>query len=146
MFGNKKENGSTKGRGSDSAPSAGGVNTIDAHTQIKGDITAKGNIRIDGTLVGDLDCGGMLVIGPKGSIEGNVSCVNASIEGKFEGNLLVKEELKLESNASVTGDVKAQKMAVINGAEVNGTCTVPYTGSSNGSATSKKKDKALANA
>lgn len=145
MFGNNKNGSKSDGGRANGNSGPGGVNTIDAHTQIEGNITAKGNIRIDGSLVGNLDCGALLVIGPKGSITGDVTCQNAIIEGSFEGNIVIKEELKLEANSSVTGDVKAQKMAVLGGAGVTGTCTVPYTGSTNGAATTKK-EKSLASA
>ncbi|WP_082921948.1 polymer-forming cytoskeletal protein [Lewinella sp. 4G2] len=134
MAWNSKDNKSKTNDNRSSGSMGGGVNSIDVDTEMEGNIKAKGNIRIDGTLVGNLDCGALLVIGPKGSIKGDVNCQKAIIEGNFEGNLHVKEDLTLESNATVTGDVKAQKMAVLGGAQVKGTCTVPFTGSSNGKA------------
>lgn len=128
MFGNNntKDDKSTTSRGN--TPSGGGVNTIDVNTQIDGNLTAGGDIRIDGTLVGNLICQAKLIIGPKGYIEGDVECEKATIEGKFKGNLLVKQELTLQATANVMGDVKAGKMAVLGGSQIKGTCTVPYTG------------------
>jgi cytoskeletal protein CcmA (bactofilin family) len=110
-----------------SRPSGGGgVNTIDAHTSIQGDLKAGGDIRIDGSLTGNLICEGKLIIGPQGTVDGDVTCVNAAIEGNFIGNLTVKEMLTLQATANVKGDVKATKMAVLGGCQMNGTCTVPY--------------------
>ena len=146
MFKNSKSGKDSGGGRSNGAAGPGGVNTVDTDTHIEGNIKAGGNIRIDGSLVGNLDCGGTLVIGPKGSITGDVSCTKAIIEGSFEGNIVIKEDLTLETNAQVTGDVKAQRMAVMGGATVSGTCTVPYTGSSNGAAVTPDKKKALATA
>ncbi|MBC6993998.1 polymer-forming cytoskeletal protein [Neolewinella lacunae] len=131
MFGNNngKDSKSTESTSSsNSGGSGGGVNTIDVNTKIKGNITAGGNIRIDGTLVGNLKCEALLVIGPKGYIEGDVECVKAIIEGKFQGNLVVKDDLTLQATSQVSGDVKATKMAVLGGAQINGTCTVPFSG------------------
>ena len=134
----------SKANGNNNATAAGGgVNTIDEHTHIEGNIKATGNIRIDGTLIGNLDCGALLVIGPKGSIKGDVTCAKAIVEGKFEGNLVVKEDLTLEANSKVTGDVKAQSMAVLGGAGVKGTCTVPYTGSANGKSVNPLKKESV---
>lgn len=130
MFGssNNKE---TKSKAASSTPrpsagGGGGVNTIDAHTSIQGDLKAGGDIRIDGALTGNLICEGKLIIGPQGKVDGDVTCVNAAIEGSFVGNLVVKEMLTLQATAKVKGDVKATKMAVLGGCQMNGTCTVPY--------------------
>lgn len=128
MFGNNttKEEKTTASR--NGTASSGGVNTIDVNTRIEGNLTAGGDIRIDGTLIGNLDCKAKLIIGPKGYIEGDVECAKATIEGKFKGNLLVRQELTLQATADVTGDVKAGKMAVLGGSQIKGTCTVPYSG------------------
>lgn len=142
MFGsnNNKE---TKPKTTTSTPrpsggGGGGVNTIDAHTAIQGDLKAGGDIRIDGTLTGNLICEGKLIIGPQGTVDGDVVCVNAAIEGNFIGNLIVKEMLTLQATANVKGDVKATKMAVLGGCQMNGTCTVPYN--KNGQNNQKQKN------
>ncbi|NJC25919.1 bactofilin family protein [Neolewinella antarctica] len=122
-----------------------GVNVIDAGTRVEGTIKADGNLRIDGTLIGDLNCSGMLIIGPEGAIRGDVTCQNAIIEGNFEGNLLVREVLTLESNSQLNGDIRAQKMAVLGGAQIAGACTVPYLGPPNDNDTAPPP-KQLANA
>ena len=128
MFGNNKDAKSPNGTPS-AAPSGGGVNTIDAQTSITGDLKAGGDIRIDGKLTGNLECQAKLIIGPKGSIEGDVVCLNATIEGSFKGNLVVREMLTLQATAKVDGDIKAKKMAALAGYNFTGTCTVPYSGS-----------------
>lgn len=143
MFGNNNNKDAKAANGSSpSTPSGGGgVNTIDTQTSITGDLKAGGDIRIDGTLTGNLICEAKLIIGPKGRIEGDVTCLNATIEGTFKGNLVVKEMLTLQATADVTGDVKAKKMAVLGGCQISGTCTVPYTGTGNSS--SQKTDNPL---
>lgn len=124
MFGNNKDN---NGSPSSSSSGGGGVNTIDSQTYIKGDLKAGGDIRIDGSLTGNLVCEAKLIIGPKGHIEGDVTCKNATIEGTFKGNLIVKESLTIQASAKVEGDVKAAKMAVLSGGQVSATCSVPYS-------------------
>ena len=41
------------------------INIINEGTLIKGDITANGDIRIDGELIGNIESKGRIVIGPK---------------------------------------------------------------------------------
>ncbi len=123
MFGNGKETPkNTPGRATP-APS-GGVNTIDEHTSIKGNIQAGGDIRIDGKLDGDLVCKAKLIIGERGSITGDVDCQNAMIEGSFSGTIIVRDLLTLKDTARVKGNVRASKMAVGSGCLIDGQCTV----------------------
>ena len=134
MFGNnskdsKKKNGSNgrspaNNRPGGNGPASGGVNTIDENTTIKGDLEAGGDIRTDGKLIGNLVCQAKLIIGPRGHIDGDVECLNAVVEGSFEGNLLVRDMLNLRETAKLTGDIRAKKMAVAAGCTINGTCTV----------------------
>lgn len=128
MFGNNSKD--TKSESTRTTSASGGVNTIDINTKIEGNLTAGGDIRIDGTLIGNLICKAKLIIGPKGYVEGDVTCARATVEGKFKGNMVVEESLELQASADVTGDVKAGKMAVLGGAAIKGTCTVPYAGGS----------------
>lgn len=129
MFGNNSKDSKASNGTPQSAPSGGGgVNTIDAQTSITGDLKAGGDIRIDGSLKGNLICEAKLIIGPKGRIEGDVTCLNATIEGYFKGNLVVNDMLTLQATAEVHGDVKAKKMAVLSGCQISGTCSVPYSG------------------
>lgn len=124
MFGNGKE-APKKSTGPIGGPTtSAGVNTIDEHTSIKGNIQAGGDIRIDGKLDGDLICKAKLIIGERGSITGDVDCQNAMIEGTFEGTIIVRDLLTLKDTARVKGNVRASKMAVGSGCLIDGQCTV----------------------
>lgn len=128
MFGNSKDGKNSNGAPAGASAPGGGVNTIDAQTSIKGDLKAGGDIRIDGSLEGNLICEAKLIIGPKGRIVGDVTCKNATIEGYFKGNLTVRDLLTIQATAKVEGDVKAAKMGVLTGGQITATCSVPYSG------------------
>lgn len=119
---------------SSSGSSAGGVNTIDEHTTITGDLEAGGDIRIDGKLIGDLVCHAKLIIGSGGFVDGEVTCEQAMIEGKFCGSILVRDLLTLKDSANVSGTIRAKKLAVGSGCIIDGQCTV--TGNSDPAAAS----------
>ncbi len=148
MFGNGKETPKKSPGAMPSAPS-GGVNTIDEHTSIKGNIQAGGDIRIDGKLDGDLVCKAKLIIGERGSITGDVDCQNAMIEGTFSGTIIVRDLLTLKDTARVKGNVRASKMAVGSGCLIDGQCTVTgdkdpaagYTKSSNNGSSNGMKEQ-----
>ncbi len=59
-------------------------NTIVTGTTIKGDVTASGDFRIDGTLIGSIKCKGKIVIGETGTIEGEIECQNADFSGSIK--------------------------------------------------------------
>lgn len=102
----------------------GQPNRIEKNTKIKGDITSEADFRIDGKLEGNVKTSGKVVIGKDGYINGKVECVNADIEGKFNGELMVKDLLSLKSSATIEGTVQVSKLAVEPGATFNAACTM----------------------
>jgi len=97
-------------------------NVIAKNTVIIGDIKSDGDFRIDGTLEGTLTTKGR--VGVDGFIKGNVETVNADIEGKISGQLLVAETLTIKSTAIISGDVVIGKLSVEPGATFNATCAM----------------------
>ena len=98
------------------------INIITDGTLIKGDITASGDFRLDGTLEGNIQLNGKLVIGDSGIVNGNVLCQNANIIGTVNGNLSVKELLSLHASARVRGDILINKLSIEPGAVFSGKC------------------------
>jgi cytoskeletal protein CcmA (bactofilin family) len=121
MFGNKNDKQATSGN----APASTNVsNSIVEGTSINGNIVAPNDIRIDGVLVGKLDCKGRVIIGPQGKIEGDINCINAIIEGTFSGNINVKELLTVKETGVISGDIVTDKLMVQTGAIFNVTCSM----------------------
>ena len=98
------------------------INIITNGTVIKGDITATGDFRLDGTLEGNIQLNGKLVVGDTGVVNGNVLCMNANSIGTVNGNLSVKELLSLHSTARVKGDILINKLSIEPGAVFTGKC------------------------
>lgn len=106
----------------------GQPNRIEKNTRIKGDIISEADFRIDGKLDGNVKTSGKVVIGKDGYIHGKVECVNADIEGSFNGELLVSDLLSLKSSAVIEGTVNVNKLAVEPGATFNAACTMKGKG------------------
>ena len=102
----------------------GQPNRIEKNTKIKGDIVSEADFRIDGKLDGNVKTSGKVVIGKDGYIHGKVECVNADIEGNFNGELLVSDLLSLKASAVIEGTVSVTKLAVEPGATFNASCTM----------------------
>jgi len=145
MFGGKQTQGNASGKTS-TASSAGpaGLNSLVKGTRIEGSITAPSDIRIEGTLDGDLDCQAKLIIGPSGSVTGKVNCRTAMIEGKFDGTLVVTELLEVRDSARVEGDVTYGKLKIDAGAVLLGTIKMNGANSNGRAAKAAPKGQAVA--
>lgn len=99
-------------------------NIIAKNTSLVGDLTSDGDFRVDGKIEGTIKTTGRVVIGKDGTVNGNIVCVNADIEGTFSGKLDVEEVLSLKSTAIISGDVVLGKLSVEPGATFNATCTM----------------------
>ena len=146
MFGsNKKE--TTKSKSSTIMPSSTShsLNSLVAGTTIEGTVNSESDIRIDGTVKGNLNCKAKVIIGPSGFVEGEIRCQNAVIEGKMEGKLFVNQLLNIRESAHITGEVLTDKLLVQSGATFNVTCQmgkvkqVPSNGAVNKPSDQKEK-------
>ena len=103
-------------------PSGSSASLIGAGTSMKGDITSNGDLRIDGTLVGNINCSAKVVIGANGVVEGDISGQQADIMGKVSGTIKVKDLLQLKSNCVVNGNLQSAKLQIEPSANFNGQC------------------------
>lgn len=99
-------------------------NIIQNGTSIEGDISSKGDIRVDGSLKGNIKITGKLVIGENGKVEGEIKCANANVSGSLLGKIEVTELLSLQATARVNGEVLTNKLSVESGAEFSGSCSM----------------------
>ncbi len=99
-------------------------NALTAGSKIIGTIIADSDIRIDGTVEGDLQCSGKVVIGEKGSLKGTITCQNAEIMGRLDGKVQTSQTLALRSTGNIQGEVKTQTLIVEPDAVFNGTCSM----------------------
>ncbi len=102
--------------------SSNNINLIGYGTEITGDISCGGDLRIDGTLTGNIIARGKIVVGETGKIKGEVSCKNSDISGIIEGKITVQELLALKSTSKIIGDITTGKLAIEPGSKFVGYC------------------------
>lgn len=113
MFGNTKK----------ATSYVGEIETIiGKDTLMKGSISGKGAIRIDGQFEGDLNTTGNIVIGENAKITAQCNASNASIAGTVYGNIDITEKLELLASAQIFGDIKAGILSISEGAIFKGAC------------------------
>lgn len=112
----------SKSRSSADAATPNASTMIAAGTTISGDLESNGDIRIDGTLKGNLKGRSKIIIGTDGIVEGNIEGQQADIMGHVTGNVKVQELLYLHGNTEVHGDIYAGKLQIEPTAVFNGKC------------------------
>lgn len=128
-------NGKTKSDGLVEVSTGTSTSLIGAGTSMKGDITSNGDLRIDGTLVGNIHCSAKVVIGANGVVQGDINGQQADIMGKVTGTITVKDLLQLKGGSHLSGNIKAAKLQIEPTANFNGECHM--TGAVAATATSK---------
>jgi cytoskeletal protein CcmA (bactofilin family) len=109
-------------------PCGGLHNVLAAGTVLTGTIITESDFRLDGRVEGEIHCKGKIVIGPKGSVKGNILTDNAEIFGNVEGSIRARERLILKSSAVIKGDIFIQTLEIEPGAKLNGSCTMSGKG------------------
>ncbi len=132
MFGTKTKsksstssnNSSANGRSAGLATNAGSTCIIAKGTVIEGKFKSVEDLRVDGTIIGDVTCQKRFVMGTTGKIVGTVDCAESNIEGKIEGEIRVSGRLHLHETGIIEGKITAKKLVVDEGATYNGECLI----------------------
>jgi cytoskeletal protein CcmA (bactofilin family) len=88
-----------------------------------GNLKAPDFARIDGQITGDVMVDEGLILGEKGSIQGNVVTKELVVYGTIIGDLQVTS-LEIRATGKVTGEIRTQTLQVENGAVYNGSLSM----------------------
>jgi len=125
-------------KNNESEPAA--INLISNGTDITGDIKSNGDIRIDGSLTGNLNTKGKVVIGSTGKVTGEVFCKNSEVSGVVEGKISVSQLLNLKASSKIIGDIVTSKLSIEPGARFTGNCKMSDYDDNGGSGIAKAKE------
>ena len=88
---------------------------------IKGELTAQEDLVIAGRVEGTINVTGHLVTVEAGArVVGDITAAGIVVSGTVHGSLLAEEHIKAEVGADLQGDISAPRIAVADGAVVNG--------------------------
>lgn len=107
---------------------AASMTFISDGTHILGDIKVESDLRVEGYLKGTVTVGGMLVLGPTGKIEGEVTARSATIAGQILGNIKGHEKIVLETKSTLLGDLHTRELVINEGATFQGNCSMQADG------------------
>lgn len=112
----------SKSNSSGKETQTGMATIIAGGTEIHGNIESKGDIRVDGILIGNLTTSSKVLVGASGKITGDVHALQADVLGEINGNVRVAELLYLKNNCVVNGNLYAGQLQVDATAAFNGEC------------------------
>lgn len=94
---------------------------IGASIVIKGDLISSENLTIAGQVEGDVTVKEhSLVIAPQGAVRGNIHAGAVVVQGKVIGNITSAGRVDVGETGTVDGEITAPRMAVSEGASLNG--------------------------
>jgi cytoskeletal protein CcmA (bactofilin family) len=104
------------------------INTIvGPNTSINGNIESGGFTRVDGSLRGNLNAQGRVIVGERARMKSNISGTAVTIGGVVYGNVLASERVLILSTGLVLGDIITRRIQADDGCLVHGRVTVCQT-------------------
>ena len=96
-------------------------NVIGRSCLIRGDLTADGAFRIDGTIEGSVESHASVVVGESGVVRGGVRGTDVVIAGTVQGDVICAGHLEILAKGKVEGDIAARSMRIETGGVFCGT-------------------------
>ena len=96
-------------------------NVLGRSCMIRGDLTADGAFRIDGTIEGSIESRGAVIVGESGVVRGSVRGSNVVVAGTVQGDVACPGHLEILAKGRVEGDIDARSVRIETGGVFCGT-------------------------
>ncbi|SEO14307.1 protein CcmA, bactofilin family [Amphibacillus marinus] len=97
---------------------------IGKDTVIEGKIKLPSSLRIDGKVLGEIECNGDVYIGKTGSAEPSIKAKHVIVAGEAKGAIYTNQTVHVEASGSVTGDIESSGIIIDEGGLFVGTSKV----------------------
>ena len=96
------------------------VTVIGQGARIEGTLVSAGSLRIDGQVKGKINADGDVVLSSQSQVEADIDSQNATVAGRFKGNIMVKNKAELAKGGRVDGNITCKVLAIAEGAIFSG--------------------------
>lgn len=100
------------------------VVTLGPRDQLVGRLTIEGDLRIQGTVEGEVHASGDVDVAERSTVRASIEGRNVSIRGDVNGDLVARERLTLAGSGTLNGNVRVARIAIEDGATLNGNVTM----------------------
>nr|WP_325294172.1 polymer-forming cytoskeletal protein [uncultured Oscillibacter sp.] len=91
---------------------------------VTGKLSGEGVVQIEGTVEGEVNLKGYVIVTATGRVKGPVEADVIRIAGQVEGNLTSHDHVQLERTGTINGDVTTVSFVIENGGRLNGRTTM----------------------
>jgi cytoskeletal protein CcmA (bactofilin family) len=96
-------------------------NVLGQSLTVRGDLTADGGFRIDGTVEGNVESKAAIVVGESGVVRGDLRGTDIVVAGQILGNVTCEGHLEILSKGRIEGDIDAKSVRIETGGVFRGT-------------------------
>src|SRR5882672_5467058 len=96
-------------------------NVLGQSLVIRGDLTADGGFRIDGTVEGNVQSKAAIVVGESGVVRGDLGGTDIVVAGQITGNVTCSGHLEILAKGRIEGDIDARSVRIETGGVFRGT-------------------------
>mgnify|MGYP001592354541 CR=1 FL=1 len=103
------------------------VTLVGEEAYFHGVLAAKGSLRIEGVVEGDITDAVNVDIGKKGRVKGNVAAEALSLAGVLEGDVVCSRAVEVLAGGRLAGSIRTPKLRIEEGAMFDGSCAMVAT-------------------
>ncbi|HEY0829199.1 MAG TPA: polymer-forming cytoskeletal protein [Bacilli bacterium] len=81
----------------------------------EGRIKSEASLRVEGQIIGDIECLGDVTVGEHGLVKSNISARDITIAGSVHGNVVTKGTLTITSSGQLYGNTSAHSLIIEEG-------------------------------
>jgi cytoskeletal protein CcmA (bactofilin family) len=112
-------------RNYDASSSSGGSATIGKAVMVKGQISSREDLVIDGEVEGTVEAHDHRVtVGPNGKVHAGVKAREIVVLGSINGNVEAAEKIDIRKDAKLVGDIKTTRIVIEDGAYFKGSIDI----------------------
>jgi cytoskeletal protein CcmA (bactofilin family) len=110
------------------APRTGAHTVIGSSIVIDGEISGDEDLVILGTVKGRISLKESLYVEGSGVIEADIETARVEVSGQVTGNISASEKVELKTDCKVTGDIRAPRILIADGAVFKGNVDMDVKG------------------
>jgi cytoskeletal protein CcmA (bactofilin family) len=89
-------------------------------SNLRGNIAGDGDLRVEGTVTGDVALNGDFYIAEGAEVVADVQASSVYVDGTLEGDIAARDNVAIRASARVTGAVRGTSISIEEGANVSG--------------------------
>jgi cytoskeletal protein CcmA (bactofilin family) len=123
------------GKQEESSGQARTQSLIQEGVSVKGELRAEGDVRIEGTVEGNISTKARVIIGSTGVIRADIDAAEVLVMGRVTGKIVGHRRIELRKGAHVEGEIATQGLVIEEGVFFQGLAQMNVPGSSGASGT-----------